>query len=63
VIADHMESVGTRAELRRRFAGLDDLRVEHVGTPYDRAEAGPLADLTGSRFGWFLVVRGRAPGR
>jgi SAM-dependent methyltransferase len=65
VIAGHMESVGTRAytraELRQRFAGLNDLRVEHVGTPYDRRVAGPLAAATGSRLGWFLVVRGRAP--
>jgi SAM-dependent methyltransferase len=65
VIASHMESTGTRAytpaELRQRFAGLEDLRVEHVGTPYDRRVAGPLATTTGARLGWFLVVRGRAP--
>jgi ubiquinone/menaquinone biosynthesis C-methylase UbiE len=65
VIAGHMESVGTRAfsraELRRRFAGLEDLKVEHVGTPYDRRVAGRLAAATGSRLGWFLVVRGQAP--
>jgi len=65
VIASHVESTGTRAytrkELRKRFAGLEDLRVEHVGTPYDRRVAGPLATITGARFGWFLVVRGRAP--
>jgi ubiquinone/menaquinone biosynthesis C-methylase UbiE len=65
VIAGHMESVGTRAytrsELRRRFGRLQELKIEHVGTPYDRAFAGPLARLTGSRLGWFLVVRGRAP--
>jgi SAM-dependent methyltransferase len=67
VIAGHMESAGTRAytpaELRQRFAGLEDLSVEHVGTPYDRSVAGPLAAATGSRLGWFLVVRGRAPAR
>jgi ubiquinone/menaquinone biosynthesis C-methylase UbiE len=67
VIAGHMESAGTRAytraELRQRFASLEDLRVEHVSTPYDRAFAGPLARLTGDRLGWFLVVRGRAPSR
>jgi len=66
VIAGHMESSGTRAytraELEDRFGGLEDLRVEHVGTPYDRRIAGPLAAATGSRLGWFLVVRGRAPG-
>ena len=67
VIAGHMESVGTRAytraELRERFAGLEELRVEHVSTAYDRMFAGPLARLTGDRLGWFLVVRGRAPSR
>ena len=67
VIAGHMESAGTRAytpaELRKRFGGLEDLTVEHVGTPYDRQVAGPLAAATGSRLGWFLVVRGRAPAR
>jgi SAM-dependent methyltransferase len=65
VIGSHMESTGTRAytraELRQRFAGLEDLRVEHVGTPYDRRVAGALATMTGNRLGWFLVVRGRAP--
>lgn len=65
VIAAHMESTGTRAytskELRQRFAELEDLRVEHVGTPYDRQVAGALASATGARLGWFLVVRGRAP--
>jgi SAM-dependent methyltransferase len=64
VIANHMESEGTRAysraELRERFGALEDLTVEHVGTPYDRRVAGPLARRTGRRLGWFLVVRGTA---
>jgi SAM-dependent methyltransferase len=64
VVASHMESTGTRAftvaELRRRFGSLDDLRIEHVGTAYDRRVVGPLASMTGSWLGWFLVVRGRA---
>jgi hypothetical protein len=63
VVAGHMESVGTRAftraELRELFGGLSELQVEHVGTPYDRRVAGPLARLTGRRLGWFLVVTGR----
>jgi SAM-dependent methyltransferase len=67
VVADHMESAGTkaftRAELRSRFGALSDLSVEHVGTPYDRRVAGPVARATGRRLGWFLVVRGRAPQR
>jgi SAM-dependent methyltransferase len=64
VVADHMESNGTRAytrrELRERFSQLEDLSIEHVGTPYDRRVAGRLAALTGTRLGWFLVVTGRA---
>ena len=63
VLAHHMESEGTRAytptETRSLFGDLDDLSVEHVGTPYDRRVAGPLARLTGRWLGWFLVVRGQ----
>jgi SAM-dependent methyltransferase len=65
VVANHMESEGTRAytraELEGRFHSLQGLTVEHVGTPYDRRVAGPLARLTGGRLGWFMVVRGTAP--
>jgi SAM-dependent methyltransferase len=65
VLAHHMESEGTKGyterELRRLFAGLEDLRVDKVQTPYDRAWAGPLARLAGNRLGWFSVVRGRKP--
>ncbi len=65
VIAHHMESEGTKAytvrELRRMFAGLRELRIEHVGTAYDRRFGGPLAAVTGRSLGWFLVVRGRCP--
>jgi len=65
VVASHMESDGTRAytraELRDRFADLDDLHIQHVGTPYDRRVAGPLAAATGRRLGWFLVVEARKP--
>jgi SAM-dependent methyltransferase len=66
VLAHHMESEGTRAfstgELRAMFAAFADLRIDHVGTPYDRRVAGPLVRLTGGRLGWFVVVRGRKPG-
>jgi SAM-dependent methyltransferase len=67
VLAHHMESEGTKGftvrELRAMFAGLEDLRIEKVSTPYDRAWAGPLAALTGDRLGWFAVTRGRKPER
>lgn len=67
VVAAHMESAGTRAytpaEIRAVFEGLEDLRVEQIATPYDRRVAGPLARATGSRLGWFTVVRGRRPTR
>jgi SAM-dependent methyltransferase len=63
VLAHHMESPGTKAytrrELRTLFAGLDDVTIEHVGTPYDRRVAGPLAAATGRWMGWFMVIRGR----
>jgi SAM-dependent methyltransferase len=65
VLAHHMESEGTKgftkAELRGLFAGLEHLRVEHVGTPYDRRVGGPLVRLTGGCLGWFVVIRGEAP--
>ena len=63
VLAAHVESVGTRgftkAELRTMFAGVTDLRIEKVATPYDRRLLGPLASLTGAWLGWFSVIRGR----
>ena len=63
VLADHMESTGTRGfskgELRALFAELEDLTVDQISTPYDRRVAGPAARLTGRYLGWFLVVRGR----
>lgn len=63
VVAHHMESDGTRAytvpEARAAFAGLSGLEIQHVGTPYDRRVAGPLARLSGDRLGWFLVITGR----
>lgn len=66
VVASHMESPGMKAyterEARALFAALDDLRVERVGTPYDRRVAGPVVGPTAARLGWFMVVRGRKPG-
>ena len=68
VLAAHMESEGTKGftkgELRTLFRELQDLRVDKVGTAYDRQISRGLARLTGNRLGWFLVVRGRkAPNR
>ena len=63
VLAEHMESTGTKAytqrELEGLFSGFEDVSIEHVGTPYDRRVAGPIARLTGRRLGWFMVIRGR----
>jgi ubiquinone/menaquinone biosynthesis C-methylase UbiE len=65
ILGEYMESPGTKGytprELRRMFAGLEDLRIEPVATVYDRNYAGPLVRLTGDRFGWFIVIRGRQP--
>jgi SAM-dependent methyltransferase len=66
VLAHHMESEGTkgytRRELRRMFSALTDLDIRRVCTPYDVEYAGGLARLTGPQLGFFVVVRGRAPG-
>jgi SAM-dependent methyltransferase len=63
VLHHHMESLGTKGytkrELRRMFAGLDDLTVEKVCTPYDVEYAGGLARLTGRWLGFFAVIQGR----
>ena len=63
-LAHHMESSGTKGytpgEVRERLTSqVDGLTIEHVGTPYDRRVAGPLARVTGRQLGWFLVIRGR----
>jgi SAM-dependent methyltransferase len=63
LLAHHMESPGTkaytRAELEQLFAGLRDVRLTGFVTPYDRRVAGPLAQLAGPRFGWFVGISGR----
>jgi ubiquinone/menaquinone biosynthesis C-methylase UbiE len=60
VVADHMESPGTKAyterELRELFAAFREVSVRRFVTPYDRRVAGPLASLTGPRLGWFVGV-------
>jgi ubiquinone/menaquinone biosynthesis C-methylase UbiE len=66
ILSAHMESEGTKgftkAEMRELFGELADLRVDKVGTAYDRQISRGLARLTGNRLGWFLVARGRKPG-
>jgi ubiquinone/menaquinone biosynthesis C-methylase UbiE len=63
VLYHHMESLGTkgftRRELRRMLAGVEDLQIEKVSTPYDRAYASLLAVPTGRWLGFFQVARGR----
>jgi ubiquinone/menaquinone biosynthesis C-methylase UbiE len=65
ILSAHMESEGTKgftkAEMRELFAELEDLRIDKVGTAYDRQISRGLARLTGNRLGWFLVARGRKP--
>jgi ubiquinone/menaquinone biosynthesis C-methylase UbiE len=64
VLADHVESPGTKAytqaELDALFAGFSSVAYTRFVTPYDRRVAGPLARLTGRRFGWFVGVTARA---
>src|SRR5579875_2210992 len=72
IIASHLESPGTKAytvnEVRQLFAGLKDLRVTPVVTPYDlrlgrnRFMPSWVAALVPSNLGYFLVVEGTKPG-
>jgi SAM-dependent methyltransferase len=71
VLWHHVESPGTKAystaEARELFAGLQDLRVTPVVTPYDlrvghsRFLSRGFQRLVPSRLGWYLVVEGRKP--
>ena len=60
VVADHMESPGTKAytsaELRKLFSGFSSVGLRPFVTPYDRRVAGPVAKLAGPRFGWFVGI-------
>lgn len=66
VLHHHMESLGTQGfskrEARRMFAGIEDLDIRKVCTPYDVEYAGGLARLTSRQLGFFMVIRGRRPG-
>jgi ubiquinone/menaquinone biosynthesis C-methylase UbiE len=61
VIADHMESAGTKAytqaELEALFRDFREVEITRWVTPYDRRVAGPLARLAGPRLGWFVGIR------
>ena len=60
LLAHHMESPGTKAytqtELESLFSGFADVRYTRWITPYDRRVSGPLANLLGPRFGWFVGI-------
>jgi ubiquinone/menaquinone biosynthesis C-methylase UbiE len=60
LLSHHMESPGTKAytekELERLFRGFSTVRFQRFVTPYDRRVGGPLADILGSRLGWFVGV-------
>ena len=59
-LAHDLESPGTKAytesELNELFAPFSHVALRRVVTPYDRKVAGPLATLTGPRFGWFFAI-------
>lgn len=63
VLSRNLESPGTKAytdnELRTLFGAFSSVQIEHRVTPYDRRVVGPIARLTGSRFGWFAGIRVR----
>ncbi|MBA2461681.1 MAG: class I SAM-dependent methyltransferase [Actinobacteria bacterium] len=63
VLAEHLESPGTKAytrlELERLFADFSHVRFRREVTSYDRRVAGPIARLTGPRLGWFVGVSAR----
>jgi ubiquinone/menaquinone biosynthesis C-methylase UbiE len=59
-LAQDLESPGTKAytqaELERLFAPFAHVAYDRFVTPYDRKVAGPLANLAGRRFGWFVSI-------
>jgi len=59
-LACDLESPGTKAytqpELERLFAPYARAEYRRYVTRYDRRVAGPLARLTGPRFGWFVAI-------
>jgi ubiquinone/menaquinone biosynthesis C-methylase UbiE len=71
LIAQHVESPGTRAysrtQARRLFQRFGDVSIETVLTPYDLRYARRrylprwLMRLLPDAVGWFMVIRGRKP--
>lgn len=63
VVANHMESPGTKAytsaELHDLFSSFGSIELHRFVTPYDRRVAGPVARLAGSRLGWFVGIVAR----
>jgi ubiquinone/menaquinone biosynthesis C-methylase UbiE len=63
VIATNVESRGTKAytsrELKQMFAAFAEVELHRYVTPYDRRVAGPLANITGNRLGWFVGIVAR----
>jgi ubiquinone/menaquinone biosynthesis C-methylase UbiE len=61
LLAEHMESPGTKAytqtELERLFSSFSDVEYTRFVTPYDRRVGGPLAGVLPSRLGWFVGIR------
>lgn len=63
VLAEHMESPGTKAytqrELERLFDGFAEAEYVRFRTPYDRKVGGPLVALLPERLGWFVGITAR----
>ena len=63
VLAEHVESPGTKAYARREldelFSSFSDVRYCRFVTPYDRRVAGPLTRLAGDSLGWFVGIVAR----
>ena len=64
LLAEHMESPGTKAytqrELERLFDSFSHVEFTRFVTPYDRRVSGPLARvLLPNRLGWFVGVTAR----
>ena len=63
VVADHVESPGTlaltSAEVHRLLRNFQEVRIEIVGSYWDRKFVPMIGRLGGSRLGWFALIRAR----